>query len=278
MAVSRAFLADLSGGNSSSLGPTSIGQFLDLYVIHMIMTLVFIIGAIILIDKFAAHASKPVSNWDDLFYALGGITLIFNTGFLVALFFGWISRRSAALARNDIELHWLHAVSIIAAGFTVIWGVLALIVTFGTALTPAVSDQTEVGGYFMVFIGVAYSTYLVVRYCFGLAGTETTTKPSGIQAPAAYDINALLAATRASAPVASAQPIFGGGNGLAAFGGLDMSGLLPSSMTATTTSGTGNCMSSGTQQQAPIIMMMPQQQPMMYCSPQPVQDPNAVTL
>lgn len=227
-AIARAFGGDTSGAPQNTV--TSIGQLLDLYIIHFIFVILFIIGAGILMDRYGNSVSKPYTAWDDIFFALGAVALLINAAFFIALPIAWATNREPTFGRETGSLHWLHGLSIAAAAAGVVWGILALILTFGSTLTVSPTDNTEVAGYFMIILTTAYFLYLCIRYLAGLAGEG---KPSDIKgATVSNDIKALFAGIGASRGTAgtSAQPLFGGIGGSAAFGGIDLGGLQASSM------------------------------------------------
>lgn len=217
----------MTGRNRTAV---SIGQLLDLYIVHLIMTFVFVAGGIILMDKYGQYTTKAYTAWDDIFYALGGVTFLLNAIFVGGLIAAWINGWAKPLSRQDDSRHWLHGLSIFSALFTASWGILAMVLSFGTTFSLTVADQVEVAGFFMVFMAVAYSIYLVVRYIFNMAGKNVVSKPSS--APLAqYDPSSLMSYARAASGQSVAQqPFFSGGGGAAAFGGLDLSGFQPSSL------------------------------------------------
>ena len=186
-----------------------------------------------------------------------------------------MNKLAGPLSRQDEDIHWLHGLSIMTATLSAAWGILALVLTFGSTLAATVTDQGEVAGYFMVILGVAYSLYLTLRYLFGLAGRpDLSTAKTSTTIPTALDSNSLFnalrvaAATPSSNIAAAAQPSLFSGGGAAAFGGLDLSGFQPSSLTTTTSQRVGACAMGGGQPMGggyaqPVMMMMPQQQPMM---------------
>lgn len=220
------------GGDTSTTGKpatvTSIGQLLDLYVVHLVFTIIFVVGGLILADKYGENASKPFTAWSDLFFAIGLIAGGLNVAFGISLFIAWINKTTTALSRDDDTIHWLHALSMLAAASGAVWGVLALILTFGSTLVGATTDDTEVAGYFMIILTTAYFIYLCVRYFSGLAGKSTSTlPPTTINS----DLKTYLEGiNNASRGITASQPLFGGAGGAAAFGGIDLSGLQPSSM------------------------------------------------
>jgi hypothetical protein len=268
------------GGSGSSSRPAgtvlTVGQFLDSYIIHIIITTIFVIGAIMLIDRYAAYATKPFSIWGDLFYSIGAVTIAVNVGFMISIVIAWLTKKASFLAREDDEIHWLHAISLLAAGLVVGWGILAMVLTFGDVIAGGNTDQIEAGGYILVLFSVAYCTYLVIRYIMGLAGKKTVAA-AAVQAPTSVDTNAILSALKAGSAANSggfAQPLFGGGGGSAAFGGIDLSSLQPSSVSTLpphqAASAQPNCAPGGyPMMMAPMMMMQSQ-------APACVTDPNVV--
>lgn len=271
---------------TTSTTAMSIGQLLDLYLVHWIMTIIFIIGGIFLIERYANYAGKPFTAWDDLFYASGALGLVLNAAFVIALPIVWLTREMKFLSREDASIHWLHALSIFAGCWAIGWGILALVLTFSSALTATTTDDFEVAGYFMVIIAVAYELFLVIR---SLPGLKPGTSLTSVQPPITADSNAYLSIFRSTGSGAgnmgggSAQPIFGGAGGAAAFGGLDLSAFQPSSLsTVAPTQGpsSGGYNNMGQQQGGggcgvPIIVMPQMMQPNAACA---VQDPDRVHL
>lgn len=219
-----------SGNRSGQSTASSLGEVLDLYIVHEFSTLLFVTGGSILFNRYAHNTvTKTYSAWDDFFFAIGGMAIVLNGAFALAFPIAAAIKQTPVLSREDDSVHWLHAMSIFSALFAAGWGILALILSFGSTLSADVADSAEVFGYFMVILSTMYSIFIVVRYSLGLAGRETKTATT-IQPSLSADVNAQMAALRASyAALPSSQPIFGG-SGAAAFGGLDLSGFQPSSI------------------------------------------------
>ncbi len=208
---------------------TTLGQLLDLYIVHGIFAIVFGAGAGLLMGTYDTIA-KPSNAWADIFFAVGALAIAMNAGFFIGALIAWLAKGGSPLSRQDDNIHWLHALSIFSAAIAVFWSILALIITFGTTLVGSSSNSGEVAGYFMVLFSAAYFTYLTVRWMFGLAGKRDAAAPV-LQPPTSLDTNAVLAAIAAasanSRSAAASQPLF---SGAGAFGGIDLSGLQPSSM------------------------------------------------
>ncbi len=277
--TSTALLASLGGG-SSVTGPrlsNSLWDVLDMYIFHFIAGILFIVGSIMLMDGYGTSISKPPTPFNDMFFALGAVAAAANLGFCISLVVAWIWRKGAVPSREDNDISWLHVVSIAAAAFGGVWGVIALIVTFGSSLTGVVADEVEVAGYFMTLLSTLYFVYLVVRYASGLANRGEPARAVVPPPTVASSLDALgYVRNAAAANPASFQPIFGGGSGAAAFGGIDLSGLQPSSMSTLPPTQAASHgvympqMAGGCPMMMMPQMMMPQQP--QYCAP----DPNAI--
>src|SRR4051812_12452542 len=129
MSNAAGLAAALSGGGTGT-GPravtASIGGIFYYYIFYFIMSFLYIICGIMLVDRFAANVGKS-SGWDDFFYAYGAATFILNAIVIGSIIYAWLSNRSPRLNRLDTRYHWVHAVSIFTAAFSVIWTILALI-------------------------------------------------------------------------------------------------------------------------------------------------------
>lgn len=225
-----------AGEETDGATPISFSLYglLDSFIFQGFMLLIFIIGAIILMSQVTANSSLS-KVLADLFYAFGVIATAMN----IILFF-WIiisTFRSDELkvpTRTLEKHHLLHSFSIITSLFTFIWALYALIVTFGSILVDTPSNL-EVVGWLMVLISGLYSGFLLTKHGFGLGAITKDEVENTVQGPATLDANGVLALIRANAgqqqQYAPAAAPLGGGFG-APFGGVDLSALLPSTITS----------------------------------------------
>lgn len=272
-----------TGGRSAAF---TIGQILDLYIVHLIMTVVFVFAGTVLLVEYSRNKVGSYTAWDDLFFTVGTLTLVMNAVFIVGAVISFITSEFKFLAREDDRGHWLHGLSIFAALMSIIWGVLALILIFGSALVGTTINDFEAVSYFIMMIVIVYETFLVVRWLTGFAGVKPPAA-AAVQPPTTVDAAGYLAQFRslgsgsAALGTAAAQPIFGGGGGAAAaFGGLDLSAFQPSSlstMAPSQYSGGGGGMQQGMGAGGcgvPMIIM-PQMMPQQACA---AQDPDAIRM
>lgn len=260
----------------------TLGDFLDLYLVHFIMAVVFVVGGIILIVNFGQSVTGTPTTWDDLFYVIGSFAFILNVAFGIGLIIAWINKNAGPLSRQDDSIHWLHALSIFASASAIIWSVLALVLNFGPALIDTSAPTSTTGSYFMVLASAAYFAYLVVRYMFGLAGAEKAAEAKKAEPTLTTDQLMNLTRNVNAVSSAAAQPLFGGRGGSAAFGGIDLGGLQNMSGGGGSMYALPPHMAASAASPAPCaspMMMMPQMMMMQpspaYCAAPP-QDPNAI--
>lgn len=257
--------------------PSSLADVLDLYVVHFLMALLFIAGSIMLIDRYVVNQEKANNTANDFFYAIGGLALLANVLFVIGLFIAWIGNKAEALARDDIEIHWLHAFSLFASASSLIWSIYAMILTFGSTLTGPTTDSVQVAGYFMVLFSAVYFAYLLIRSMFGLIGRGKPPPPS-IKGKGLLTSGELFdEANRRSAtsipPMASTM--FSGAMSRRTFGE-DLNDMRTSSMSTLPPTQDVRSGGNGCGQMPYPVMMMPQM--MAYAAPNAActTDPNAV--
>jgi hypothetical protein len=234
---------------------------LDYYIVDLIFTALFIFGGLVLVIEYAQNLSGSPDAWSDLYYALGSISLILAGVFIICMFIAWILKLGAPLQREDESAHWLHMMSIFAAGLEVVWGVLALIMAFGPTFATSVPNQLQTAAYFIILVCTIYHAYLIVRYAAGFAKAKAST--STLTSAAQNNAEIFSALRNIAIQKQTPAPLFGPGSGALAFGGIDLGGLLPSS-TSSPPQGISTIPHPVPVQQPgcyPMPMMMPMQMP-----------------